>query len=60
MTVVGHDTYAYACVVRVNQPLSVQCFILVIPGFSISGFNFRNSGILAFSNTRDTLISFLG
>ena len=48
MTVVGHRTYAYACVVHVNQPLSVRCFILVIPGFSIPTFNFC---ILAFSNT---------
>ena len=31
-------TYAYACAVCVNQPLSVQCFILVIPGFSIPAF----------------------
>ena len=48
MTVVGHcTTVAYACVVRVNQPLSVRCFILVNPGFSIPAFN---SGILTFSN----------
>ena len=48
MTVVGHCTYAYACVIHVNQPLSVRCFILVISGFSIPAFNF---GIPAFSNT---------
>ena len=47
----GHRTYAYACVVHVNQPLSVQCFILVILGFSIPAFNFWYSGIPAFSNT---------
>ena len=54
MTVVGHPTYAYkyACVIRMNQPLSVRCFILVIPGFSFPAF--RQSGI----NTRDTLINF--
>ena len=57
VTDVGHCTYAYACVVRVNQPLLVQCFILVIPGFSIPAFILRHftafwrSGILAFSNT---------
>ena len=62
MTVVGHHTYAYAyayayaCVIRVNQPLLVQCFILVILGFSIPAFNFGilafwHSGILAFSDT---------
>ena len=45
MTVVSHCSYANACVVHVNQPLSVWCFILVIPGFSILAFNF---GILAF------------
>ena len=43
VTVAGH-CHAYACVVRVNQPLLVQCFILVIPGFSISAFNFQYSG----------------
>ena len=43
MTVVGHRTYA--CVVRVNEPLSVQGFILVIPGFSIPAFNFNHSVI---------------
>ena len=42
MTVVGHRTYAYACVVGVNQPLSARCFILVIPGLSIPPF--RHSG----------------
>ena len=26
-TILGHRTYAYACVVRVNPPLSVQCFM---------------------------------
>ena len=48
----GHRTSASACVVRVNQPLSVRCFILVIPGFSIRACN---SGILTFSNTPGVL-----
>ena len=39
MTVVGHRTYAYACVVRVNQALSVRCITLVIPDFSIPAFS---------------------
>ena len=40
VTAVGHRTYAYACAVRVNQPLLFRCFILVIPSFSIPAFNF--------------------
>ena len=56
MTVVGHCTYAYACVVRVNRPLSVRCFILFILGFSIPAFNFQHFGILAFSNTHQNLL----
>ena len=48
VTDVGHCTYAYACIVRVNQPLLVRCFILAIPGFSIPAFNFRHSSVPAF------------
>ena len=43
VTDVGHCTYAYACIIRVNQPLLVRCFILAILGFSIPAFNFRHS-----------------
>ena len=43
---IKHRTYAYACVVRVNQPLSVHCFILVIPAFGIRAFNCRHSSFL--------------
>ena len=56
MTVVGLRTYACACVILVDQPLSVRCFILVIldyyfyPGFQF--LEFWNSAIVAFSNSQ--------
>ena len=48
VTVVGHRTYAYACIVRVNQTLPVRYFIFGDSRFQYSGIQ---SGIPAFSKT---------